>query len=84
MDHYSITIFINLFISWSIYIYIYIYIYFAYVSHTTNILNVHIDTTCLHVYAKTQPAAIYTSHGIARYVLETNIPIKLGIYAKYW
>ena len=33
--------------------------------------------------AKTQPTAINTSHVIAKYVLETNMPIKLGIYTKY-
>ena len=30
-----------------------------------------------------QPTAIYTSHVIATYVLEANMPTKLGIYAKY-
>ena len=32
---------------------------------------------------KTQLAAIHTSHVIAKYVLETNMLTKLGIYPKY-
>ena len=53
------------------------------ISQTTNILNSYIHPTFLHVYAKTQPATKYTSHVIAKYVLETIIPTKWGIRAKY-
>ena len=37
----------------------------------------------MHTRAKTQQNAIHTSHIIAKYVLETNMPMRLGIYAKY-
>ena len=36
-----------------------------------------------HICAKTQPTTIHTSHIIAKYVLETNMPTRLGIYAIY-
>ena len=47
-------------------------------SHSPN-ANRHIDPTVLHMCANTQPTSINTSHVIAKYVLETNIPIKLDI-----
>ena len=53
----------------------------AYASHTTNILNRHKDPTLLYICALTQPSAIHTSHVIAKYVLETNMPTKLSISA---
>ena len=42
----------------------------------------YIDPTFLHRCATTQPTATHTFHVIAKYVLETNMPTKLGIYAK--
>ena len=59
----------------------------AYVRQASNILNGYIDWIFLHICAKTQPTAINTSHVIAKYVLVTGIPTKLGIYniyAKYF
>ena len=50
-------------------------LHIVYVSHTTNILNKY--------SANTQPSAIHASHVIAKNVLETKIPTKLAIYAKY-
>ena len=55
----------------------------AYISHTTNILNGYIDSTFLHICAKIQSTVIHTSHVIAKYVLEINMPTKLSIYAKH-
>ena len=57
--------------------------YIAYESHTNNILNGHIDPTFLHTCHKTQPTAINTTHVIVKYVPETNMPNKLGIYDIY-
>ena len=37
-------------------------------------LNGHIDPMFLHTCPSTQPTAIHTSHVIAKYVLEINIP----------
>ena len=51
----------------------------AYVSHTTNILNWHLDPTFLHIYVTTQSSAIRTSHVITKYVLLTYMPTLLGI-----
>ena len=55
----------------------------AYLSHTANILNGHIEPTFLLICAETQLTAIHTSHVIAKHMLETNMPTNLGIYAKY-
>ena len=44
----------------------------------------HIDTSFLHICAKTQQTAIYTSHVIAKYVLETYMPTRFSIYVKYF
>ena len=38
----------------------------------------------LHIYAKTQPTITSISHVIAKYVEDTNIPSKLGIYGQYY
>ena len=40
--------------------------------------------TFVHICAKTQSTAIHTSYVIAKYVLETNMSTKLGIYANIW
>ena len=48
-----------------------------------NMLNAHVDPTLLCKYTKIHPTAMSTSSVIAKYVLETNMPIKLGVYAKY-
>ena len=51
------------------------YVYhLAYVSHTINILNAHIDPTVCHICAKAQPTALHSSHVIAKYVLATYMP----------
>ena len=52
--------------------------YIAYVSHTTNILNGYTDPTVLHICTKTQPTALYTSHIIAKCVLETKYAHQIG------
>ena len=47
-------------------------------------MGVYIYTpTGLHICAITQPTAIHTSHVIAKYVPETNMPTKLDIFAIY-
>ena len=51
--------------------------------HITNILNPYSNQTFLHICTKTQPAEIHTSCVNAKYVLDTYMPTKLGIYAKY-
>ena len=46
----------------------------------------YVDSALLHIYAKTKPTTICTSHMIAKYVPETNMPVKWGtcsIHAKY-
>ena len=48
-------------------------------SHTTIMLNRHIDLTLLYACAKRQPTAASTSHATAIFVLET-IPFKCHIY----
>ena len=53
------------------------------IHHLTNIPHGHIDATSLHMCAKTQPTATSASPVIAKYVLETNMPTNLGIYAIY-
>ena len=55
----------------------------AYLSHTINILNGYIDPTFLQICATKQWTAIPTPHVIVKYVLEINVPTKLGLYAKY-
>ena len=52
------------------------------VSHTAIILNGQIDPASLHMCAKTQASAMSTSHVIAIYVPETNMPQK-QMCAKY-
>ena len=42
-------------------------------------INGYTDQSFLHICAKTQPTAIYTSQVIAKYVLETNMNTKLSI-----
>ena len=37
----------------------------------------------MHTTAKTLQTATFTTHVIAKYVPETDMPTKLGIYAKY-
>ena len=51
-----------------------------YISHS-QCLHRHTHPILLHTHAKTQPTAISTSPVIAKYVLETTMPAKLGIYA---
>ena len=41
----------------------------AYVSHTTNVINGHIDPIFLNICAIKQPTAIHTSHVIAKHNL---------------
>ena len=41
------------------------------------------DPTFLHHCAKTEPTVIDSSHVIAKYMLETNMPTTLGICAIY-
>ena len=54
------------------------------ISHMVNMLNGHIDPMFLHIYTITQLTATSTSSVIAKYVPETNMSTKLGIYAKYF
>ena len=42
----------------------------ANVAHTVNMLNRHIDTTCVHMYAQLQPSASSTSQ-YYKYALKT-------------
>ena len=53
----------------------------ANVRHTVNMLNEHMEPTLLYICVKTQPTSIFTSRGIAKCVLETDLSTKLGIYA---
>ena len=53
-------------------------------AHTANMVHGHVDLKGLHTYSQTQPNATFTSHTITKYVPETNMPTKLGIYAKYF
>ena len=46
-------------------------------------LNLQIDPTFLHIYAKIQPTATSTAHIIDKCLPETNMPTKLGMYVKY-
>ena len=39
----------------------------------------HLALTFLHIYAKTQPTALTTSHIIEKHVPETNMYTKLGL-----
>ena len=52
-------------------------------AHKANILYGHVNPPFLHVYAKTQPTATSTSPVIAKYVQETNMPMKLDILTIY-
>ena len=42
-------------------------------------LNGHTDPISLRIYAETQTSAMFTSHAIANYVPETNLPTELSI-----
>ena len=53
------------------------------IPHMVNMLYGQIGHTVLHIYAKTESTATSTSHVSAKYVPETNMPIKLGIYDIY-
>ena len=52
-------------------------------SHSAHILYKQINTTLVHICAKTQPNATSNSHVTAIYVPETNMPAKFHIYAIY-
>ena len=58
------------------------YCHIAYVSHNQPNEWAY-RPNILHIHSKTQLIAIHSCHVIAKYVLETNIPSKSGIYAKY-
>ena len=45
-------------------------------SHTAIMLNEHTDPTYLSISTKIEPTATATSHLIATYVPETNMPLK--------
>ena len=53
------------------------------IAHTVNTLNGNKDSAFLHIYAKTQLTTTYTSHVIAKHVLDTKIPSKLDICVIY-
>ena len=46
-------------------------------SHNEHIKWAH-RPNIFHICAKTQPTAIHTSHGIAKYVLQTNMTDQIG------
>ena len=52
-------------------------------THPANIINGYVDPTFLHIYAKTEQSATSISYVIAKYMTETNVPIKIGINANY-
>ena len=51
------------------------------ICHIAIMLNKDISLTFLNTYGNMQPTSI--SHVIAKYMPEMNMPMKLGIYAKY-
>ena len=55
----------------------------AILSYPVNMLNGYVDPPFLYICTRTQSNVINTSHHIAKYVLETNMPTQLGIQAKY-
>ena len=75
------TVYTELYIEYELDIHIQVNKYdchIAFTSHKTNIIYGYIHQTFLHLCTETQPSAIYTSHVIAKYILEIYVPIEIG------